>query len=296
MELNFKKNFYVSTESNDFYLNDHLVDLLLTQRRYVYVYHLITKECMWLDPVSIAMGKPKWKDEKQILGYNYKFEGERVTIEPFIKNLLELFHWSWIEAIDLESTWFKNINQAINSRKKTTQVFPELGTFRVFKQPINRIKMVIFGESPYPSHDSFGLAFGTKLGTKPYSLLKFQEAIQEGFNHTIPLQNDLLNWEQQGIFLLNSYLTVDKIDKKFHKEIWKPFIVEVIKVLNKRDLVWLLMGADAKSFKSKIEGTVFECEHPAASAYNDTKIWNHNDIFINGSKILADKGFKIKYV
>lgn len=290
MELNFKKKIYVNIRSDDIIFTDSQLNYFLDNQMEVVVYHTEKKESMWLCPIDLAMMKPIKKND-QILGWSTVFKNENIEIDTFNKSLLEKFHWIWIDKLDLDSSWFRELNKSIATLKKKEKVYPEQGTFRVFKQSPSKVRLVILGESPYPNSTSNGLAFSTDKSDTPYSLKKIKEVIERDFNKTI--SNDLLQWEDNGVFLLNSFLTVSK-EKEIHKELWKPFITRVIKVLNEYRPVWILMGASAKSFQYKITGIKFDCEHPAASAYNDN-IWNDNNVFIDAQKELKLRGFNLEF-
>lgn len=78
---------------------------------------------------------------------------------------------------------------------------------------------------------------------------------------------DLSRLSKQGVLLLNSALTVEKGKAGSHLELWKPFTEEVFKALSRRqDLVWLLLGNDAKAFKHLISNpthSIVEAGHPS---------------------------------
>ena len=93
--------------------------------------------------------------------------------------------------------------------------------FRVFEMPVNKIKVVILGQDPYPTPgDAVGLAFATRAERKlPASLrIIIQEIGESVYSFSRedfkPTYDDsdwktLDHWRKQGVFLLNTALTVE---------------------------------------------------------------------------------------
>jgi uracil-DNA glycosylase len=285
-ELMFNKNVYVNTKSDKILFTEQQVDDFLCFRQDVYVYHLRKEKVMWLCPVDIAAGK---KVEE---GWEYNFVEENVKLDPFELTILKLFHWSWIEVLDLNSTWFKTLNKTLVAYKKVNKVFPVAGTYKVFQMPIKDVKLVVIGESPYPNSNANGIAFASEKITPTLKVI--EKNIAEDFNYSkhFKLETSLNTWEWQGVLLLNSYLTVSS-DKEYHRLIWKPFIKKVVDVLS--DKPFILLGSNAKSYKPLIKGKVFEAEHPAASIYNE-RDWEHNHVFKQAVEYLITQGIELNLV
>lgn len=86
--------------------------------------------------------------------------------------------------------------------------------------------------------------------------------------------NELSPWAKQGVFLLNTYLTVRKGQPESHSKIgWERFTLKVIQLLNisPQPLVFMLWGSHARSYKQYIDDShhcVLEAYHPSPlSAY-----------------------------
>src|SRR5690606_6979661 len=79
----------------------------------------------------------------------------------------------------------------------------------------------------------------------------------------------LLSWAQQGVFLLNTILTVAADMPAIHKGIgWETFTDNAIKLLNEQDqpIVFMLWGSFAKSKKKLLTNPkhlVLESGHPS---------------------------------
>lgn len=158
----------------------------------------------------------------------------------------------------------------INNKKlpDTPKFYPEpKDIFRVFSMPIDKIKVVIIGQDPYPNGEAIGYAFAVKSSFPlPGSLKVIKNEIirskVERDSHTY-IESDkwktLSHWVQQGIFLLNSALTVEAKSQGSHLGLWQWFTREVIKIISSKTTVkptWLLWGAKAHAFRGYIESGV----------------------------------------
>jgi len=146
--------------------------------------------------------------------------------------------------------------------------------FKVFSMPVDNIKVVLLGQDPYYDGSAIGLAFAVKQETKtPYSLRIIFESIQEEYKINQEIPKDLSIWVEQGVFLLNTALTVEKGKPESFLELWKPFSEAVIKHLAKTvNPVWLLLGKSAQRHKKFIidmnqNSRIIERNHPASVRY-----------------------------
>ena len=77
----------------------------------------------------------------------------------------------------------------------------------------------------------------------------------------------LSHWTSEGILMLNTALTVEPHKAGSHTELWKTFTELLIKYLNSKDnIVWILWGNHAKSFKQFITNETHkfvESAHPS---------------------------------
>ncbi|TCG10895.1 uracil-DNA glycosylase [Mycoplasma todarodis] len=130
---------------------------------------------------------------------------------------------------------------------------------------IDSPKVVILGQDPYHQPgQANGLAFSVNPGVKLPPSLKniFKELKSDlGIERTC---GDLSDWKDQGIMLLNTSLTVEEGKPGSHILKWKKFTTNLISELGKeKDIVWILWGNHAKSFKHLIEGHILESSHPS---------------------------------
>jgi uracil-DNA glycosylase len=157
---------------------------------------------------------------------------------------------------------------------KEYKIYPEFSdTFNAFRLcPLNKLKVVILGQDPYHGpNQAHGLCFSVQDGIKPppslVNIFKELEADIEGF--TRPQSGNLSSWAEQGVFLLNTCLSVRAHQAGSHfNQGWEIFTDKVIEVINekKEGVVFLLWGAPARkkaSMINKIKHCVLEAPHPS---------------------------------
>lgn len=172
--------------------------------------------------------------------------------EPIIENFLKDSKLNYLDEL------IKN-NPSI--------YFPEReNIFNVFNTPLKDIKIVILGQDPYPTRGyATGYAFMKKdNGIKPFSL----KIMEKEYGKPIDFQH----WINNGVFLLNTALTVEERKAGSHLEYWKDFTIKVINYISENHTCeWLLMGKHAQSFINEIQKKedtkIFVCPHPASELY-----------------------------
>lgn len=145
--------------------------------------------------------------------------------------------------------------------------------FRVFSMPIPSIKVVILGQDPYPNKgQAIGYAFAVAKGVrKPTSLKVIEKEVGHSLNETLE------EWINQGVFLLNTALTVEARLPNSHSLYWLNFTKSVIEIIETTvSPVWMLWGKHAQSYSSIIEKvngspTILKAPHPAAEGYSGGK-------------------------
>lgn len=123
--------------------------------------------------------------------------------------------------------------------------------FRVFQMPLKNIKVVILGQDPYPTPKmATGLAFENGIPERiPPSLKVIYKEILNSTN----MVGDISNWTSQGVFLLNTALTVESGRAGSHLVYWKEFIDTVIRYISKNQkCIWLLWGKYAQQYQNII--------------------------------------------
>jgi uracil-DNA glycosylase len=208
----------------------------------------------------------------------------------------------------IHETWHKHLQPLFDDPKmimikdevlSQSPYYPERkDIFRVFSMPLNEIKVVILGQDPYANGEAVGLSFAVNSAeSMPASLriikgeIENKDTLWYFKKYEDAMWKTLTHWVQQGVFLLNTALTVQQGITGSHLGYWYWFTREVIKIISAQTKpVWLLWGAKAKGFKDFIEcrivvtrpeeqisGTtegfnfILEADHPAAETYPNSK-------------------------
>lgn len=176
--------------------------------------------------------------------------------------------------------------------------------FRVFRMPISEIKIVIIGQDPYPqTGQAIGLAFAVpeNVGMPPTLNVIKNEIYTSKAKSAIKYENNIMvttietpwrtlqHWVDQGVFLLNSALTVEAKNSGSHLGIWLWFTRQIVDIVSKHHTsIWMLWGAKAQSFESYIDkkahystaqpqkyldlplnnNYILKAPHPVAETYN----------------------------
>lgn len=191
-----------------------------------------------------------------------------------------MFHNSWDEVLynEMQKSYFKYIKEYVKEQRLIKTIYPPAeDLFNAFKlTDFKDIKVVILGQDPYHGEkEAMGLSFSVRRGVRtPPSLRNiFKELYTDlGIKRE---DTDLSDWAKQGVFLLNTVLTVEKDKANSHKDIgWEIFTDYVIKQINDRlnNVVFILWGRQARDKKRLITNSnhyIIESAHPSPlSAYN----------------------------
>lgn len=181
---------------------------------------------------------------------------------------------TWYDFLkeELESDEFKALIRNVKNEYNNKIIYPKYkDIFKAFKLcNIDDVKVVIIGQDPYHGeNEATGLAFSVEDNIKtPPSLRNI--FIELNYDLKINKTNNSLdNWAKQGVFLINSVLTVEKDKPGSHKFLnWERFTDYVIKVISdkKENIVFILLGNYARSKKPLIDEKkhlIIETTHPS---------------------------------
>ena len=168
----------------------------------------------------------------------------------------------------------QSMNEFIDQKRcKGVRVFPpENQVFRAWEcTPFEQIKVVIIGQDPYHGlGQANGLAFSVNKGISlPPSLRNIFSEIQRDIPGTKLLQGDLTSWARQGVFLINTILSVEEGKPLSHKHLgWKSITMATIKRIaqQKNPVVFMLWGSKAHDLLKDIEiknHVVLTSSHPS---------------------------------
>jgi uracil-DNA glycosylase len=156
---------------------------------------------------------------------------------------------------------------------------PSSLVFNAFKLCHYPPKCVILGQDPYFSNlnEAMGLSFSVPDGVKvPVTLVNiFEELKTDLESFKIPKSGNLTKWSQEGIFLLNTALTVRYKQKETHLTMWRDFtntIIELISEMSPTPIVFMLWGSHAKDRRKLIQKSsyhlILEATHPSPLGAN----------------------------
>ncbi|MBO5151106.1 MAG: uracil-DNA glycosylase [Methanobrevibacter sp.] len=181
--------------------------------------------------------------------------------------------WDSILKEEFEKEYFKEIMEFIEEEYSSKTVYPpKEEIFNAFKfTPASKVKVVILGQDPYHEEgQAHGLAFSTPEGRAiPRSLKNIFKEIEDEYNYPIPDSGCLEKWAKQGVFLLNTVLTVREGEANSHSDCgWQTFTDNVIKALNEQPqpIAFLLWGKQAEKKMELLENPnhlVLVTSHPS---------------------------------
>lgn len=162
---------------------------------------------------------------------------------------------SWKDVLSEEKKkYFIDMIKFIKQQRLKKIIYPDQKyIFNAFLLTnLNDIKVVILGQDPYFSQDqAHGLSFSVpKNSTIPPSLKNIYKELNSDFKKKHIFNHGCLqNWATQGVFLLNTILTVESGKPKSHSSIgWHIFTDKVISIISsyRKSVVFLLWGKDAQ--------------------------------------------------
>lgn len=172
-------------------------------------------------------------------------------------NLFKNVHESWIPL--LHSLAYKEPLLDFLTNLSEVSFQPEYEKiFKVFEMPVKDIKLVVLGKDPYPLP---GLATGVAYAVKeeeevPIILRNIKKEVLQS-KELVSAEADwqtLQHWTNQGVFLLNTALTVETGNAGSHMAQWKEFTETVIKFISRENpCLWMLWGQHALSYRTIIK-------------------------------------------
>jgi uracil-DNA glycosylase len=164
--------------------------------------------------------------------------------------------------------------------------------------PIDRVKVVILGQDPYPTPgDAHGLAFSYRGSRRlPPSLKTILSEMAEDLAAPMPKGGDLSAWARQGVLLLNTALTVEAGQAGAHMKLgWAPLVEQAVSAISDRQpaVVFLLWGGAARRLASRVDRTkhlVIEAGHP--SPLNRLRDFKGSRPFSRANEWLAAHGLE----
>lgn len=195
---------------------------------------------------------------------SHTFQIHKTFGEEWSKKLQSLIH----------GKQYKRTCHFVDDEYRTKVVFPNYeDIYKVFSlTSFSTIKVVILGQDPYHKKgQAHGLAFSVKGSTTlPPSLKNIYKEIESDLTVKKDFSSgNLEQWAQQGVFLLNTILTVEDGSPLSHKgKGWEYFTDAVIKTISddSEHVVFMLWGKYAQQKEVLIDTKkhlVLTAPHPS---------------------------------
>ena len=182
---------------------------------------------------------------------------------------------SWHSLLKKEFTkdYFKELKKFTINEYQNKCIYPPYNliynAFNLTK--IEKIKVVVLGQDPYHGQgQANGLCFSVSNNQEiPPSLRNIFKELKEDLGIQPPRNGSLEHWAKEGVFLLNSILTVESGKANSHKCAgWETFTESVIKLISLKmdNIVFLLWGNYAHDKELLIDckkHLILKASHPS---------------------------------
>ena len=218
---------------------------------------------------------------------------------------------SWKDALkeEFEKDYFIKLTEFVrNEYRQHTCYPPGNEIFNAFNLcPLSKVKVVILGQDPYHGEgQAEGLCFSVKTGIAlPPSLINIFKEVKDDVGTKPQIIKDLQGkdmydgslrrWAEQGVFLLNTCLSVRQHEAFSHsRQGWESFTDAVIKIISEKQehVAFMLWGGPARSKKKIIDTSkhlVLESVHPSPLSANRGG-WFGNHQFSRCNAWLQERG------
>ena len=159
---------------------------------------------------------------------------------------------NWIDIFgdEIKKPYFKKLQCFLDLEYESKIIFPKKeNIFKAFELiNFEDIRVVILGQDPYINDgQANGMAFSIENTSRNFNKNNMPPSLKNIFKEAkINYNNgDLTNWAKNGVFLLNSILTVEKGKTLSHKNKgWETFTDFIVKKLGDREhpIVFMLWG------------------------------------------------------
>ena len=210
------------------------------------------------------------------------------TWDEFFNSIKQKDYW-----IKLQNFW--------DEEYKNHVVFPPRNLiFNAFNlTSLMDTKVVIIGQDPYHEKgQAMGLAFSVPNECKcPPSLINIFKEIENEFGKPCKKVGDLTYLTKQGVFLINTILTVREGQPMSHKnKEYSHFIQDLLCFLDKLEqpLVFMLWGGNAQKYEKYLTNKnhlIIKRTHPSPLGANQGGWFNQNT-FIECNKFLEKNKLK----
>jgi uracil-DNA glycosylase len=182
---------------------------------------------------------------------------------------------SWLAVVgdEFDQPYMAQLRAFLVAEKQQYTVYPKGGDmFNAFHYtPFDQVRVVVLGQDPYHGpNQAHGLCFSVQHGIPPPpSLMNIFQELHSDLQLPPPAHGCLTRWAEQGVFLLNTCLSVRAGQAHSHSgKGWETFTDRVISELGRcrQDLVFMLWGRPAQAKMSLIDPSrhlVLTAPHPS---------------------------------
>lgn len=205
--------------------------------------------------------------------------------------------WKKLLGDQFQQPYMKELRAFLVKRSKAATVYPPPAQwFSAFDAtPLDQVKVVILGQDPYHGPgQAHGMCFSVLPGVAiPPSLRNIYKELHSDLGIAPASHGYLQSWANQGVFLLNSVLTVERGQAAAHQgKGWEQFTDIVIERLANRrsNIVFLLWGGYARKKGQIIDGSghcVLTSAHPSPLSVRGFTGCRH---FSRANKYLESQG------
>lgn len=181
--------------------------------------------------------------------------------------------WRQLLRPEFTKPYMRDLIAFLDEERSRHRILPDPpNIFRAFTlTDFEDVRVVILGQDPYPTPGhANGLAFSVSEGVAlPRSLQNIYREVREDTGAAPPPSGMLERWAGQGVFLLNTSLTVRAHQPNSHAgKGWEHFTTRAVEALSRRErpLVFLLWGRNARQKGELIDRSrhlVLEAAHPS---------------------------------
>ncbi|MFD2550823.1 uracil-DNA glycosylase [Bizionia sediminis] len=205
--------------------------------------------------------------------------------------------WQPFFAEQKKASYFKELETFINREYANNTCYPQKNEiFKAFETTgLTNIRVVIIGQDPYHGpNQANGLCFSVhEQIAHPPSLRNIFKELEMDLKKPYPQSGDLIAWAKQGVFLLNTILSVRAHEPGSHKNAgWEILTDAAIKIINRKQtpVVFLLWGGFAKKKAKLITNpihTILTSGHPSPLSAN-RGFWFGNKHFSETNRVLKN--------
>ena len=188
--------------------------------------------------------------------------------------------WKRVLSSEFSKGYFSKLKVFLQEEQKNYTIYPkDSDIFNAYNSTsFYDVKVVILGQDPYHGmNQAHGLSFSVQDGVAfPPSLKNIFSELVNDIGCPYPSSGNLSSWASQGVFLLNTVLTVRASEVHSHKNKgWEYFTDATIRAIsdNLENVVFILWGNPAQQkikFIDKSKHKIVTSVHPSPlSAYRD---------------------------